>query len=149
AGLRLSVRAANPGVPIHHGKTGHGARGQVRMGASRGTARATSRGQAGTFQIASIYELGSRQELFEKGEHFFPPILRLLGPVIRTIPGKKRVSRSVVAVKLVVLAEAFERGFGAVYAVGGRVGIFVTEQPQKRAAYSFRQLDGRNRLRVR
>jgi hypothetical protein len=49
--------------------------------------------------------LGTRQKLFVEGKNLFPTILCLLYPIVRAVPGKKCVSRAVVTMEFVILAE--------------------------------------------
>src|SRR5260370_8184728 len=81
----------------------------------------------------------TRQKLFKEGKDFLPAVLCLLRPIVRAVPRKECVSRAVVTVEFVVLAEPLQRRFRAVHMFWRRVGVFIPHQPDERAADSFCQ----------
>src|ERR1700746_1153279 len=73
---------------------------------------------------------GSAEMTVEEIKDLVPSIDRLLGAVIRAIPGKESVAGAVVAVELVILAVLLQFRRGVVAMVGRRVGVFIPEQAQ-------------------
>src|SRR5262249_12008019 len=120
---RLAPAAETDNRRINHGPTAEGSKGAVLDLAGRGT----------KVRMVEI-------------EHLVPAVDRLLVAVVWAIMGKERVSGAVIAVELVVLAEPFQLGLGAVDLVGGWIWIFVTEQAQQRAIDPLGQIDRRDGL---
>jgi hypothetical protein len=85
------------------------------------------------------------QMTVEECKHLVPPVERLLRAIGRPRGVEKCVAGAVVAVELVVLAELFEHGFGAVHLVAVGIFIIVAEQAEQRAAQLRREIDGRDR----
>src|SRR5229473_8707417 len=89
---------------------------------------------------------GRRGELLvKKCKDLAPAVERLLRPISRTHGVEEGVAGTVVAVKLVRLAELLEQRLGAVDLVAIGVFVVVAEQAEQRAAQLFREIDGRNR----
>src|SRR5579859_3670338 len=70
------------------------------------------------------------QMLLEKGEHVLPAVYGLLGSVPRPVDGKEAVACAVVAMELVVLAEAFELFLDPVDLLDVRIAIVIPEYSQ-------------------
>src|SRR6516162_11511649 len=89
---------------------------------------------------------GRRGEMpVEECKHLVPAVERLFGAVGGPRGVEKSVAGSVVAVELVVLAEFFEHGFGAVDLVAIGIFVVVAEQAEQRTAQLRREIDGRDR----
>src|SRR5260370_21606007 len=68
----------------------------------------------------------TRQKLFEERKDFLPAVLCLLRPIVRAVPREECVSRAVVTLEFVVLAEPLQRRVRALHVVWRGVGILIT-----------------------
>ena len=82
----------------------------------------------------------------EEIKDLVPAVDRLLGPVVRAIMRKERVSGAIIAVELVVLAEPLQLRFVAIDLIGRRVRVFVAKEAEQRAIDPRAQIVWRNRL---
>src|SRR2546422_11616085 len=80
----------------------------------------------------------------EEGKHLVPAVQRLLRPVGDARGIEEGVAGTVVAVKLVGLAELLEHRLGAVDLIPVGVLIIVAEQAKQRAPQLLRQVDRRD-----
>src|SRR6516225_6103939 len=83
--------------------------------------------------------------LAEEREHLAPAVERLLRPISDAGGIEERMAGTVVAVKLVLLAELFQHRLGAIDLIAVGILIVVAEEAEQRATQLLGEINGCNR----